>query len=208
MRIPSARFTGVPRQLAAANISRTVVERGSRLPLSGSVACQQRAQRSTASRSPSQSATGLAHFRTWRRIVAGLCLLGTLLMSGIALHAQPSTTKVLDLDGKDAYVELPANLFTNDVVTVEGWVKWRTFGSYSRFFEFSDAAMMVGVINFAQSPDLWFQRVLTPQYAGQAGSQSPAQLVPGQWMHVAMVAGTNFSKLYIAINNNIGTCWR
>ena len=112
------------------------------------------------------------------------------------LNPQPSTAKVLDLDGKDAYVELPPNLFTNDVVTVEGWVKWRTFGDYSRFFEFSDAAMMVGVLNHGKAPDLTFQRVLTRQYAGQSLSQARGQLALGQWMHLALVAGANFSKLY------------
>ena len=44
-------------------------------------------------------------------------------------HAQPvAPNRVLDLDGKDSYVELPANLFTNEVITVEGWVKWRELG--------------------------------------------------------------------------------
>ena len=38
------------------------------------------------------------------------------------------TYQVLELDGKDACVELPPNLFTNEVVTLEGWVKWRSFG--------------------------------------------------------------------------------
>lgn len=33
--------------------------------------------------------------------------------------------RVLELDGVDACVELPAYLYTNDVVTIEGWVKCR-----------------------------------------------------------------------------------
>ena len=32
----------------------------------------------------------------------------------------PATNRVLDLDGNGSYVELPASLFTNEVVTVEG----------------------------------------------------------------------------------------
>jgi hypothetical protein len=45
--------------------------------------------------------------------------------------------RVLDLDGQNSYVELPSRLFTNDVVTVEGWFKWRAFGLSSRAFEFT-----------------------------------------------------------------------
>ena len=103
---------------------------------------------------------------------------------------------VLDLDGKESCIELPPNLFSNNVVTVEGWVKWRSFGDYSRFFEFSDAALRVGVFNLGQSANLVFQRVLTPQYAGQSMRHARGQLVPGQWIHLAVVAGTNSSKLY------------
>ena len=51
------------------------------------------------------------------------------------------------------HVELPPRLFfTNQVVTVEGWVKWRELGVYSRFFQFADAALQIGVMNFANRP--------------------------------------------------------
>ena len=115
------------------------------------------------------------------------------------LNAQSSSTfHVLDLDGKDGCVELPANLFTNNVVTVEGWVKWRAFGAYSRFFEFGDAALMVGVFNFGSASELTIQRVNNRAYEGQTMEKSPADyLSADQWRHVAMVAGTNFVKLYV-----------
>ena len=109
-----------------------------------------------------------------------------------SLTAQPtSSNRVLELDGKDSYVELPANLFTNEVVTVEGWVKWRKFGDYSRFFEFGDAALMVGVINFGSASELTIQRVHNRAYEGQTLEKAPADyLSADQWRHVAMVAGT------------------
>jgi len=116
-----------------------------------------------------------------------------------SLTAQPtSTNRVLELDGKDSYVELPANLFTNEVVTVEGWVKWRKFGDYSRFFEFGDAALMIGVIDFGSASELTIQRVHNRAYEGQTLEKAPADyLSADQWRHVAMVAGTNFLKLYV-----------
>ena len=110
--------------------------------------------------------------------------------------APTRVSKVLDLDGKESCVELPPNLFSNDVITVEGWVKWRSFGDYSRFFEFSDAALRVGILNLGQPANPAFQRVLNPQYAGQTMSYARGQLVPGQWIHLALVAGTNSSKLF------------
>jgi hypothetical protein len=55
--------------------------------------------------------------------------------------------QVLDLDGTNSYVELPPNLFTNTVVTVEGWVKWRQYGIFSRFFDFADASLQINLHN-------------------------------------------------------------
>jgi hypothetical protein len=84
---------------------------------------------------------------------------------------QPSAWQVLDLDGKDSRVELPGKLFTNEVVTVKGWVKWRVFGFYSRFFEFSDAARTVGLLNSGDSSQLTVQQYRSSTFGEQA--QSP-----------------------------------
>jgi signal transduction histidine kinase/ligand-binding sensor domain-containing protein/CheY-like chemotaxis protein len=108
------------------------------------------------------------------------------------------SSKVLDLDGKDSYVELPAKLFTNEAITVEGWAMWRAFGTYSRFFEFSDAALMVGVLNIGETSELAIQRYRTSAFDDQTVETVPAgSLEAGQWRHIAVVAGTNFSKLYV-----------
>jgi PAS domain S-box-containing protein len=130
--------------------------------------------------------------------MAKLSWVAVLFAARMATSAEPGSAPwpVLDLDGKESCIELPPNLFSNDVITVEGWVKWRSFGDYSRFFEFSDAALRVGIFNLGRSANLVFQRVLTPQYAGQSMSYARGQLVPGQWIHLALVAGTNSSKLY------------
>ena len=125
-----------------------------------------------------------------------LCVAVGLLAQPGHSPAQSQVWKVLDLDGKDSCVQLPPNLFSNEVVTVEGWVKWRSFGLYSRFFEFADAALRVALFNNDQRPDLAEQRLLNPQYDGQVLDNAPGQLVPGQWMHLAVVAGTNVAKLY------------
>src|SRR5262249_16886340 len=60
-----------------------------------------------------KSARGLAHSKTWRTFVAAFCIPVALLTTAERLHAQPVTAAnhVLDLDGKDSYVELPPNIF-------------------------------------------------------------------------------------------------
>src|SRR5215471_18905215 len=130
-------------------------------------------------------------------LLVGVGLLGQL----ATVHAQtapPTTTyHVLDLDGNGSYVELPGNLFTNEVVTVEGWIKWREFGSHSRFFEFDDAALQVAVMNFERTPGLELQRFRAPAFEDLRLSIVTNLLEAGKWCHVAMVAGANWSRLYV-----------
>ncbi|MEO8428732.1 MAG: LamG-like jellyroll fold domain-containing protein, partial [Verrucomicrobiota bacterium] len=105
--------------------------------------------------------------------------------------------RVLDLDGKESYVELPAQLFTNQVVTVEGWIKWREFGIYSRFFEFGDASLQIALNNYSTSASLQFQRYRAPEFDDHTEVVVADLLRPNEWFHLAAVAGTNFSKLYL-----------
>lgn len=77
-------------------------------------------------------------FASWFGLLAGVGLLTQL----SALQAQPAATTnyVLELDGKNSYVELPPNIFNHLTnATVEGWVKWNAFGVRSRFFDFGKA---------------------------------------------------------------------
>src|SRR5690348_13165946 len=75
------------------------------------------------------------------------------------LQGQPaSPTRVLDLDGKGGYVELPPNIFNDlDEATVEGWVKWRRFGSWLRFFDSGSARHNFAVTQAEANPDLQFE---------------------------------------------------
>lgn len=144
-----------------------------------------------------------------------LAWVGLLAQAGV-VHAQPAApprvSHVLDLDGSDSYVELPANLFTNEVVTVEGWMKWRSFGSYCRFFEFDDAALQIGVMTSNATPSLVLQRFRAPDYENLIHSRAPDVLRTGEWCHVAIVSGTNWSRLYfngvLLSTNEIDQTWR
>src|SRR5881296_1486213 len=115
----------------------------------------------------------------------GLTALGLMLLS--LAHAQlpsslePTTLEnVLDLPGEGSYVELPARLFTNNVVTVEGWVKWREFGVYSRFFQFADSALNIVVMNYATTSTLRFERFRGPAFDGLISNDVPDLLKTNQ----------------------------
>src|SRR5262249_49028809 len=65
--------------------------------------------------------------------------------------------KVLELDGTNSFVELPANIFTNLAdATVEGWVSWKSLRQYSRFFDFGSIWAAMDVSNDGTSDSLHF----------------------------------------------------
>ncbi|PYI80883.1 MAG: hypothetical protein DME26_20780, partial [Verrucomicrobia bacterium] len=103
--------------------------------------------------------------------------------------------RVLELDGTNSFVELPAGAFTNlDEVTVEGWVKWESFGSMSRFFDFTLAGYELNVMNRATDPALFVETL--------HGNDRAAMLVTevlslGRWTHIAAAVGTNTIRLFV-----------
>jgi PAS domain S-box-containing protein len=119
---------------------------------------------------------------------------------------------VLDLDGRESYVELPPKLFTNAVVTVEGWVKWRDFTHYARIFYFADAAIQLSLGNLERGSTLLVERKRPPGYDDLHLMEIPGLLKRDQWIHLAVVAGTNFARLYangvlLSVNEQAGS-WK
>src|SRR5664279_5459516 len=104
--------------------------------------------------------------------------------------APAATHHVLDLDGNNSWVELPQNLFTNQLVTVEGWVKWRAFGSYSRFFQFASAAQHLTVANTSSNSSLRVERYKVPPFGDLQVAEVPDALRLGEWVHIALVDST------------------
>ncbi|MSU62494.1 MAG: response regulator [Pedosphaera sp.] len=120
-----------------------------------------------------------------------------LLLSVWGLHAQPAATnRVLELDGKDSYVELPPNIFNGlEEATVEGWMKWQSLGNWSRFFDFGTNSQTMLVTIVESTTQLDFE-IYAP-----AGSQhkisAPGMVRPGEWCHIAAVSGKSGMKLYV-----------
>jgi len=145
-----------------------------------------------------KNATGSVQSKTWRLIVAVLGLFILLFTPHSPLQAQPvGTNRVLELDGKGSYVELPPNLFTNLTEgTVEAWVKWRSTSSYQRFFSFGETVndMGVGGQGFGGPSDIHF----FVNVQGDLGLiVVPGLLQLQQWSHLAAVSGPEGLKLYL-----------
>jgi hypothetical protein len=135
-----------------------------------------------------------------RTICLVIWLMGLHVLSSISsLNAQTTTRRVLDLDGINACVILPSDMITNEVVTVEGWFKWRSFGAYSRLFDFYGERVQFGVQNRYTSDNLHFERPerdASGQITHFAIVEAPGLLATNEWCHVAAVARTNSTKLF------------
>ena len=106
-------------------------------------------------------------------------------------------TAALDLDGNESYLELPAKLYTNHVVTVEGWAKWRVFDSHQRFFAFFDSSIQMDLLSAAASPNLLLEHFRGSELQDSHQIRVRDVLVADRWAHFAVVAGSNFAKLYV-----------
>src|SRR5262249_15440533 len=120
-----------------------------------------------------------------------------------------------DLDGTNSFVELPSNLFTNEVVTVEGWIKWRNLAAYSRMFDLYGQNLQFGVQNRDTSGTLHAERMerdAAGAIKGFSHLQALNVLTSNQWYHVAVVARANATKLYVngalVVTNESSNDWK
>ncbi len=112
------------------------------------------------------------------------------------------TNRVLQLDGTNSYVELPAGIFDGlTEATVEGWVKWDALGNWSRFFDFGAPFRTMAVSQDAESSSLEFE--IWPRHSDGTSAQNARRILvghvlqPGRWHHVAAVSGPQGMRLYL-----------
>lgn len=126
------------------------------------------------------------------------------------LNYLPSTTNhVLDLDGKESYVELPPSIFTNLTQgTVEAWVKWRSPGVpyYSaRPFVFGPANKAMGIVMTPTAGLNFYVNTAGTSY----GVLTPDGLIElRMWYHIAAVSGPSGMKFYcngVLLGTNVHT---
>ena len=111
-----------------------------------------------------------------------------------ASRAPARVSKVLELDGKDSYVALPGNIFTNlTEATVECWVKWNRLGSHMRVFDFGKAGEDICLGQFQAIDGLWFQVIQDRRTLEEI--IVPGVLRAGDWVHLAVSLSKSGSRL-------------
>jgi len=106
--------------------------------------------------------------------------------------------RVLELDGQDSYVQLPAHLFDDlEEATVEAWVKWEDWAYFSQWFAFGvdDQWQAMGMNHFENTCS--FQFFI---YTGQEQLhilRLNADLPLEQWCHMAAVSGRGGMYFYL-----------
>lgn len=142
--------------------------------------------------SPHRPPPGFARRLRWR--IACLCIA---LVCPRGWSADGART-VLKLDGTSAAVRLPTEVFSRlREATVEGWVRYDSLGTYSRFWEVGIPSASLNVTQVRRAPDLafegWFGR--GPDHASSINLAGI--LRTNEWIHVAAVCGRRGMKLYV-----------
>ncbi|MBI2502167.1 MAG: response regulator [Candidatus Latescibacteria bacterium] len=124
-------------------------------------------------------------------------LLCALLLSGAVCLAE-AQNQVLELDGKGAYVQLPAHIFdTLQAATVEAWVRWDDWAYFSQWFGFgADDQWRSMFLNHRESSPFFQFAIYTGReelHLLSLGGDLPL----GQWCHMAAVSGPGGMRLYL-----------
>ncbi len=110
--------------------------------------------------------------------------------------AVPATTGVLDLDGLDDHVRVPAGIWFSNEFTIECWVYARSVNSYSRIIDFGNGAPSDNVI-LTLTDGTTGRPGLTVFRGTSSQALSAPQPVPlNQWVHLAATLKSNLATLY------------
>jgi len=131
----------------------------------------------------------------------------------LASSGQPAANRVLELDGRTGFIELPPNIFNDlDEATVEAWVKWQSFSTnqnnnWSRFFSYGQQNHDTG-IEATSNGDLHF--FLADGSGPPKSIRVPGVVRTNEWYHLAAVSGPGGMTLFldgapIASNNYTGS---
>lgn len=137
-----------------------------------------------------------AGFKNWRGRVFVAALIAVFCPL-LLLQGQPArANRVLELDGRGSYVELPPKIFDGlSEVTVEAWVKWNRFGYFSQWFSTGGTTTSLSIGNADAKSNLGFTIRQSSEKYRTIRVENILQL--GKWHHVAAVVGKNGMKLYL-----------
>jgi signal transduction histidine kinase/DNA-binding response OmpR family regulator/ligand-binding sensor domain-containing protein/protocatechuate 3,4-dioxygenase beta subunit len=108
--------------------------------------------------------------------------------------ALAQTNRVLSLDQRRGYIELPSQIFNElDEATIEAWVKWNRLAYNFNIYDYGrrDRDLLIKCLN--DTPTL--EAVLSP-ITGDSSCTVPSILRSNQWCHIALVTGKAGRRLY------------
>jgi hypothetical protein len=104
---------------------------------------------------------------------------------------------VLQLDGKNSYVELPTNLLAGaQELTYEAWLKWDRFGNHPTAFDVGDRSRSL-LLALGEHNDAGFGLQSEGNAIAPSFVWGTVALELQRWRHVAAVASTNGMRLYL-----------
>ncbi len=107
----------------------------------------------------------------------------------------PAAGYALAFNGSNTTVRLPRTRFNGlQDVTVEGWIRFDQFTSYSRFFDVGSAFNSVNVTHFHTSPNLMAE--VWKDRTNRAALHVTGLLQTNEWFHLALVSGSQGMHLF------------
>jgi signal transduction histidine kinase/CheY-like chemotaxis protein/streptogramin lyase len=118
--------------------------------------------------------------------------LANLLFANAAL----AVNQVLVLDGDEAHLELPQNMFDGmEAATVELWLRFDATGHYATAWSFGQPWQTMCLSTFSTTTSLQF--FIYDRHRDLHRITLPSVIVVGEWFHVAAVSGPGGMKLYV-----------
>ena len=113
--------------------------------------------------------------------------------------AQPALSNhVLELDGNNSWIELPADLLKDvkSELTIEGWIRWERLGTWARLFDFGPDQRSLFVSQFSNTANL-----VAALQGGQALIPSPVRVLDvlrtNRWYHFAFTVSERGSQVFV-----------
>jgi hypothetical protein len=115
-----------------------------------------------------------------------------------AAAATPPANRVLSLDKRRGYLELPPNIFNElDEATIEGWVMLDRPAEAVTFYDYGRKGNNLTIKSQDDTGTLEATLFLNPQPF--TAERAPGLLRPKQWYHIALVTGRGGSGEYLKI---------
>ena len=157
---------------------------------------------------PLDEGTGQLAGEAWRRTPAGLLVAGPhwvpqarpLQYFATPLARVSGTNAVLDLDGLDDYVRVPAGIWFSNEFTIEALVYERSYNNHSRLIDFGtgvngQSENVLFALSAGTTGKPYFSVLRGAASAGSIVAPDPIPL--DQWVHLAATVKTNLATVYV-----------